>query len=104
MTTPSHLSQTLEELMNEIRALAAEAEKMLGPSVAGHSEEALAALRARLEDAQERLSAAYGGAKKKAVAGAKYADETIRDHPYQALALALGVGVLLGVLLGRRSK
>lgn len=104
MTTRNNISQTVEELLNEIRTLAAEAEKMLSHSVAEHSEEALDALRARLEAAQERLSAVYDGAKKKVVAGAKCADETIRENPYQALAITLGVGVLVGVLLGRRSK
>ena len=46
----------------------------------------------------------YDGAKKKVVAGAKYTDTAIRENPYQALAIALGVGVLIGVLVGRRTK
>jgi len=43
-------------------------------------------------------------AKKKVVAGAKYTDSTIRENPYRALAIAAGVGLLVGVLLGRRSQ
>jgi ElaB/YqjD/DUF883 family membrane-anchored ribosome-binding protein len=36
------------------------------------------------------------------VAGARCTDATIREHPYQSLALALGVGVIAGALLSRR--
>ncbi|HWA08515.1 MAG TPA: hypothetical protein VG838_03525 [Opitutaceae bacterium] len=104
MSTSHDISQTVAELMNEIRTLAAEAEKALGHSVTEHSEEALDALRARLEAAQERLASLYEGAKEKVAAGAKRADRTVRDHPYEALAITLGVGVLVGVLLGRRTK
>ena len=37
-------------------------------------------------------------------AGAKYTDETIRENPYQSMAVAAGLGLLVGVLIGRRSK
>jgi ElaB/YqjD/DUF883 family membrane-anchored ribosome-binding protein len=30
-------------------------------------------------------------------------DETIREHPYQAIGVALGVGALLGFILSRRN-
>jgi ElaB/YqjD/DUF883 family membrane-anchored ribosome-binding protein len=72
--------------------------------VSEHSAEAMGGLRARLSAAQERFADLYDGAKKQVVAGAKYTDTTIRANPYQAIAVALGVGVLLGVLVGRRSK
>ena len=59
--------------------------------------------------ARERLSAALQSGrevledfKDKAIAGAKATDETIRENPYQSIAVALGVGVLLGYFLGRR--
>jgi len=41
--------------------------------------------------------------KDKAVAGAKATDATIREHPYPAIGVALGVGALVGFLLGRRN-
>jgi ElaB/YqjD/DUF883 family membrane-anchored ribosome-binding protein len=61
-------------------------------------------LRSRFAAAQERCADAYAGARKKVIAGAKYTDETIRANPYQSLAIAAGLGLLIGVLLGRRSK
>ncbi len=46
----------------------------------------------------------YEGAKQRVVAGAKSTDQAIRANPYQSLAIAAGVGLLVGVLLGRRSN
>jgi ElaB/YqjD/DUF883 family membrane-anchored ribosome-binding protein len=97
-------TRTPKELLSELQALVAEAEHMMGDSLAEHSSDAIDALRTRFHAAQERFSDAYAGARKKVIAGAKYTDETIRANPYQSLAIAAGVGLLVGVLLGRRSK
>jgi len=75
---------------------------MLADSVTEHSTEAVEALRQRFADAQERLAATYEEAKTKVVAGAKATDATIRENPYQSIAIAVGVGLLLGMLIGRR--
>ena len=97
-------AQTPKDLLNDLNALVAEAQKMMGDSVAEHSADAVDALRSRFNDAQERMADLYAGARKKVIAGAKYTDETIRENPYQSIAIAAGVGLLVGVLLGRRSK
>jgi ElaB/YqjD/DUF883 family membrane-anchored ribosome-binding protein len=95
---------TPKELLAELQTLAAEAQTMFGDSISEHSEEAVESLRARFAAVQERFTDAYAGAKKKVIDGAKYTDETIRANPYQSLAIAAGVGLLVGLLLGRRSK
>jgi ElaB/YqjD/DUF883 family membrane-anchored ribosome-binding protein len=97
-------AQTPKELLNDLHALVAEAEKMMGDSVTEHTADAIGGLHSRFEDAQERLGELYAGARQKVVAGAKSTDEAIRENPYQSLAIAAGVGLLVGVLLGRRSK
>ena len=63
----------------------------------------------KVGDARKRLAAAlengkelYGRVREKAIEGAKAADQTVRENPYQAIALGVSVGVLLGYLLGRR--
>lgn len=63
----------------------------------------------KVSDARRRLAAALERAKEvggivrdKAVAGAKVADQTIRENPYQAVGIGVGVGILIGYLLGRR--
>ena len=95
---------TPKELLNELRTLVGEAEKMLADSVTEHSADALTALKSRFTAAQERAADLYAAAKKKVVAGAKATDTTIREHPYQSIAAALGAGLLIGILVGRRTK
>jgi len=97
-------AHTPKELLVELQSLVSEAETMMADSLTEHSAEALGNLRARFGAAQERMGELYEGAKKRVVAGAKYTDTTIRENPYQTAAIALGVGVLVGVLIGRRSK
>jgi ElaB/YqjD/DUF883 family membrane-anchored ribosome-binding protein len=97
-------AQTPTELLNDLKDLVSEAEKMMGDSISEHTADAVGALRARFDATHERLAELYTGARQKVVAGAKCTDEAIRANPYQSLAIAAGVGLLLGVLLGRRSK
>ena len=53
-----------------------------------------------------RLAQALDTAKVKVqegtVAGAKATDRAIREHPYESLGVAFGLGVLIGVLIARR--
>lgn len=104
MKNKSDSAQTPKELLNDLHALVADAEKMMSESISEHTDDAVGALRERYEATQERLGELYAGARKKVVAGAKVTDEAIRENPYQSMAIALGVGLLVGVLLGRRSK
>ena len=97
-------AQTPKELLNDLRTLVAEAEKMMGDALSEHTADAVGALRTRFDAAQERFADAYAGARRKVIAGAKYTDEAVRANPYQSLAIALGAGLLIGVLIGRSSK
>ena len=63
----------------------------------------------KVGDARKRLAAAlengkelYGRVREKAIEGAKAADQTVRENPYQAIGIALGVGALIGYLVARR--
>jgi ElaB/YqjD/DUF883 family membrane-anchored ribosome-binding protein len=96
--------QTPKELLNELQSLVVDAEKMAATSISEHTAEAIVALRARFDAASQRMTELCASAKQKVVAGAKCTDEAIRANPYQSLAIAAGAGLLLGVILGRRSK
>lgn len=98
-TTP-----TPKDLLHDLQALVGEAESLMAGALTEHSAEALTNLRARFCAAQERFTELYAQARQKVVAGAKCTDVAIRENPYQSVAIALGVGVLVGVLLGRRSR
>ena len=97
-------AQSPKDLLNDLHALVAEAEKMMSESISEHTTDAISGLRTRYDAAQERLNDLYATARTKVVAGAKSTDTAIRENPYQALAIAAGAGLIVGVLLGRRSK
>ena len=90
------------DLLDDLRSLVSEAEKLMTDSVVAPTEEAVNTLRERFKSTQARLADVYADTKRQVVAGAHYTDETIRANPYPALAVAVGVGALLGVLIGRR--
>ena len=104
MKNDKDTAHTPKELLHELQALVAEAEAMIADSVTEASAEGIDSLRSRFVAAQERFTDAYAGARKKVIAGAKYTDATIRENPYQSLAIAAVLGLLVGVLLCRRSN
>jgi ElaB/YqjD/DUF883 family membrane-anchored ribosome-binding protein len=94
-----------KHLLDEMHALVAEAEKLMeSNSNSDRDGDVVGALRARFDSAQERLSEIYTDTRKKVVDTAKSTDKAIRTNPYQSLAVAAGVGVLLGLYMGRRNK
>lgn len=98
------LKESPEELIEHINRLMAEAEAMLVGPVAGEplrDRDRIAEIKRQLEEAGRKLGSAYASARKNVVAGARYADEAIREHPYQAVAMAAGLGLILGLLLRR---
>jgi ElaB/YqjD/DUF883 family membrane-anchored ribosome-binding protein len=97
-------AQTPQDLLDDLHALVAEAEKMISDGVSEKSDDIISALRSRFESARERVADNYTSARKKVVAGAKSTDEAIRSNPYQSLAIALGAGLVVGLLVGRRSE
>ncbi len=48
------------------------------------------------------IKAMLQSAEEKAVDQAKAADRVIREHPYQTIGLAFGLGLLIGVLARRK--
>lgn len=100
-TAENRRYETPEEIAAHISRLMSEAEAMLAGPVAASAGDKLDEIKSRFAEAQERVTELYGVARKKVAAGAKATDETIRAHPYESLAIALGVGVLLGALIRR---
>lgn len=90
------------DILDELKSLIGEAETMMAGSLSERSSEALANLRERFDEARRHFSDYYDRARIRVVKGAQCTDTSIREHPYQSLAIALGVGALLGALLARR--
>lgn len=60
--------------------------------------------RRRLAVELERAKEIAARVRDKAVASAKAADEAVHEHPYQAVAVGIGIGAILGYLLARRGS
>ena len=86
---------------NDMGTLAEDARALMAATadVAG---EKVAEARKRLAAALESGKEIYGRVREKAVEKAKAVDETVHEHPYQAMGIAFGAGVLIGVLVTRR--
>jgi ElaB/YqjD/DUF883 family membrane-anchored ribosome-binding protein len=88
------MSKQTQETSNDMGSLAEDARALMAATadVAGE----------KVGEARKRLAAALETAKNKAVQSAKAVDEAVHEHPYQAIAIGMGVGALIGYLLARR--
>src|SRR5512147_3188857 len=92
-----------EKTLSDLGAAVKEGEELLHATV-GEGGEKSRALRAKLETAVEKAKALYERLEEKTVAAAKAADQTVREHPYQAIGIAFGLGLLIGVLAARSRR
>jgi ElaB/YqjD/DUF883 family membrane-anchored ribosome-binding protein len=60
--------------------------------------------RQRLVAALERVKEIAGRVRDKAAKGARAADVAVRQHPYQAIGVGVGIAALIGYLVGHRSS
>lgn len=95
----------MEKLSSDLKELTSDAEAML-QATAGQAGEKMNELRHRLSSVLDSAKVTYHQIQEKTVASAKTADRTIRQHPYESIGVAagaaFGLGLLIGVLAGRR--
>jgi ElaB/YqjD/DUF883 family membrane-anchored ribosome-binding protein len=58
-------------------------------------------LRAKLEALIEKAKTACERLEAKTTAAVKATDKVVRENPYQAVGIAFGMGILIGVLVAR---
>lgn len=90
-----------ERLVGDLKTVIHDAEDLL-KATAGQAGEKLTEARARLTAALESAKGTCHRLEEETVAAAKATDVCIRDHPYESIGVAFGVGLLIGVLVGRR--
>lgn len=95
---------TVESLLEDLRTVMRDAESLLR-ATEGTVSENIAEIRARAEEslnnARQRMQDAGAGAERGAREAAQSADRYVRENPWAAVAVAAGIGYLLGQL-GRR--
>ncbi|QWE17521.1 YqjD family protein [Polynucleobacter sp. AP-Nino-20-G2] len=92
-------------LMSDFKALMADAEALI-KATASHEEGPLSTIRSKalesLTNAKETLSSAEGTLTEKAKLVADGADEFVHRNPWEAVGVAAGLGLLIGLFIGRR--
>jgi ElaB/YqjD/DUF883 family membrane-anchored ribosome-binding protein len=97
---------TTEKLFADLQTLAHDAEALL-KATAGLAGEKVQEVRTRAEEslkqARTRIDAVEEDAMRRAKEIAGAAEGYVRENPWQAVGVAAGIGLLLGLLLSRRS-
>src|SRR5437016_14246731 len=91
------IEESTEKLLQDLRAVVHDGEELLKAGANELSERGTAA-RERLAAALEVAKETRRKLEERALASAKVTDRIIREHPYESIGIAFGVGILIGVL------
>jgi ElaB/YqjD/DUF883 family membrane-anchored ribosome-binding protein len=89
-----------DKLIHDLKNISSDAEELL-KSAGGEINEKTKAVRHRLNGALQSAKESCEVLQERAIESIAAADQTIRRHPYQTLGIALGIGVLVGLVLRR---
>lgn len=106
LSAASHASDvSKEKLISDFKVVVADAEALL-KATAGQSGEAMAAVRAKVQDSLAVAKAKMLDVEAELIARTKAAatatDEYVHTHPWHAVGIAAGAGLVIGLLIGRR--
>ena len=94
-----------DKLMEDLRLVVTDAEDLL-IATAGQAGEKAAAARARaaesIDAAKARIAQAGYAAAAQTREASKAADDYVHDNPWTAVGVAAAVGVVIGLLIGRK--
>jgi ElaB/YqjD/DUF883 family membrane-anchored ribosome-binding protein len=94
-----------DKLMGDLRVVIADAEELLRMT-ADQAGESAADIRSRVQEKMNQAKADLINLQDAAVAKAKAAghatDEFVHENPWKSIGIAAGVGLVVGLLIGRR--
>jgi ElaB/YqjD/DUF883 family membrane-anchored ribosome-binding protein len=103
MTDQSIVSK--EKLVADLRTVVTDAEELLRLT-ASQAGEKVGELRVRMQEnlvsARHKLADAEAALKEKSREVARATDDYVHEHPWKSISVAAGVGLLVGLLIGRR--
>src|SRR5687767_9290353 len=97
----TELTQAQARFAEELRSSAQAAENVF-ENGADEAAQAAQQIQAAVGAAGEFVEAAAQAIQEQAVQAAQVTDEAIRKHPYQAVGIAFGIGLLAGYLIKRK--
>lgn len=96
---------TTDKLLEDLQVVVRDAEALL-QATASQTGERVEVARAKaaesLRQARQRLAAAQTDMAHEVREAAASTDEYVREHPWQAVGMAAGAGLLIGLLISRR--
>ena len=97
---------TKQQLIADFKVVMADAEALL-KATANQSGEKIAEVRAKVEESLKAVKANLADAQSalvdKTKATAQATDSYVHDHPWKVIGVAASVGVIVGLLIARRS-
>jgi len=94
-----------EKLAQDLKIVISDAEDLLR-ATASQAGEKVAAAREKIQDSLHRAKLKLADVEDvivdKGKQTARATDEYVRDHPWQAVGIAAGIGFVIGLLIGRR--
>ena len=104
-TVHEELQINAENLIGDFKALMADAEDLI-KATATHNDGPLGVIRSKametLNRAKESLSSVEGTVTEKAKVVAERTDEFVHRNPWEAVGVAAGIGLLVGLFIRRR--
>lgn len=94
-----------DRLISDVKVLMADADEIVKAMASATGEKAVELadkLRINMRNAKDKLADAQVAVADKAKVAARVTDDYVHDNPWQAVGIAVGVGLLLGLLIGRR--
>ncbi|MCF8179309.1 MAG: DUF883 family protein [Sulfuritalea sp.] len=96
---------TKDKLISDVKLVIADTEELLR-ATAGQTGDKIAELRAKTQDrlaaAKIKMADAEAALMDKAKQVGRATDDYVHDNPWRSVGIAAGVGVIVGLLIGRR--
>ena len=92
---------TTQKMLDDLKTVVRDGEELVKATASELGEKTRAA-REKLASALEAAKETCVCLEEKALAGAKATDKAIREHPYESIGIAFGIGLLIEVLVNRR--
>jgi ElaB/YqjD/DUF883 family membrane-anchored ribosome-binding protein len=96
---------TTADLMDDLRKIVQDTEALLRATegqIGEKADDARRRVQVALDGARARLKSVQGSATEMGEEAVRATETYVRDNPWQALGIAAGVGLVLGLLLTRR--
>jgi len=94
-----------DKLVQDLKVVVADAEDLLR-ATASQAGDKVSAVRERVQESLHRAKIKLAEAEDVLIDSGKQAarvtDEYVHDHPWRAVGIAAGIGLLIGLLIGRR--